>query len=104
MKHWDLLPKELVTLIGSHGVKITTQFLFRTTTLACFKGMETGKFRQFELLDDGNLCEIPTLGEIRQLVSELPAFSADAAAYFLKGERRKWFIAGADRNTRTEAI
>ena len=106
MKHWDLTPNEHVELIRQDGVKIGARFLFHTTVRACFtiRAGEAGEFREFELLEDGNLRDRPTKAEIlRTLRAESFEFdyNSRAAADIMKARRKIWRIAGADRHTRT---
>jgi hypothetical protein len=63
MKHWDLTPKQQVTLIRQDGHKLPAQFLFRDTVRACFQVLDQeqcGEFVQFQLMDDGTLKDSPT--------------------------------------------
>jgi hypothetical protein len=63
MKHWDLTPKQHVTLIRQDGHKLPAQFLFRDTVRACFQVLDQeqcGEFLQFQLMDDGTLKDSPT--------------------------------------------
>lgn len=116
MKHWDLTPKEIVTMTCLHDGRILrARFLFHTTTLACFMvlrignggsdswGDKEGKFTEFELQDDGTLRDRRSTDEIiRTLKTE--GFSFDynsrAAADIAEMRRRRWRINGPDRNTR----
>ena len=65
---------------------------------------EAGRFREFELLEDGNLLDRPTQDEILRTM-HAHGFSFDynsrAAADIMKSRRKRWYIAGADRHTRT---
>jgi hypothetical protein len=92
MKHWDLIPSEIVRLrrgLVDHAEDqgksdIHARFLFHTTRLACFEIVVLDpkappKFVEYEALDDGSLREV-------------------------RGEsfiRRCWHVVGPDRNTRT---
>lgn len=72
MKHWDLTPKQLVTLIRRDGHKIECRFLFRDTVHACFLVYDAelvGRFRQFQLMNDGGLKTAP---EHADLIAALP--------------------------------
>jgi hypothetical protein len=77
MKHWDLNPKEYVTLVREDGHRIQAYFLFRDTIRACFTtwtmaqkanniadrlaiGMFEGRFREFLLTNEGDLRDVPT--------------------------------------------
>ena len=63
MKHWDMTPKQLVTLTCTDGTTLEARFLFRDTVRAAFviyDGEQFGDFREFQLLDDGDLKTSPT--------------------------------------------
>jgi hypothetical protein len=62
LKHWQLTPKQVVTLIRSDGFKMPAQFLFRDTVRATFKvpGALAGWQREFQLAPDGGLITQPS--------------------------------------------
>lgn len=63
MKHWDLTPKQFVTLTSTNGITLEARYLFSDTVRACFliyDGEQFGDFRQFQILDDGDLKTSPT--------------------------------------------
>ena len=63
MKHWDLTPKQFVTLNCTNGITLEARYLFSDTVRACFliyDGEQFGEFRQFQILDDGDLKTSPT--------------------------------------------
>jgi hypothetical protein len=67
MKHWELTPKQAVTLIRQDGIRVHVQLLFRDTTVAAFTGVpDQGEFWQLHLLDDGRLREMPKRADLVQ--------------------------------------
>lgn len=85
MKHWDLIPGERVRLgrspftpMFSDTASIEAVFRFRSTLLACFEPVvrlrEGPRLLEFELVDDGGL----------------------------RDHHGRVYIAGEDRNTRTQ--
>lgn len=63
MKHWDLTPKQKITLIREDGHQEEAQFLFRDTVRACFQILDEeqcAELVQFQLMDDGTLKDSPT--------------------------------------------
>lgn len=70
MKHWDLTPKQQVTLIRQDGHELPAQFLFRDTVRACFQVLDEeqcGELVQFQLMDDGTLKDSPTREQLLSL-------------------------------------
>ena len=61
LRHWQLTPKQVVTLIRSDGFRMPAQFLFRDTVRATFKvpGALAGWQREFQLAPDGGLITQP---------------------------------------------
>ena len=88
MKHWDLTPNEPVELIRQDGLKIQARFLFHTTVRACFmtRAGEAGRFREFELLEDGNLLEY--YGRLH--ANGFSFYNSRAAADIMKSRRKRW--------------
>jgi len=72
MKHWDLTPKQLVTLIRQDGHKVEARFLFRDTVRASFAvgddkwvvPSSLAPTTTFQLQDDGSLRTAPTTEQL----------------------------------------
>jgi len=95
MKHWDLKPGELVTLVRGRDDQTENLeggwkgkpavFRFHTTRLCCFETIDLDpdappRLLQFEACDDGSLIELPEIGF-----------------------KKRWHVVGPDRHTRTVA-
>ena len=62
LKHWELRPKQVVTLVRQDGFRMPALFLFRDTVRGVFKvpGPMEGQQREFQLAPDGGLISQPT--------------------------------------------
>jgi hypothetical protein len=99
MKHWDLIPKETVTLIREDGETIEARFLFRDTARATFQKVR-GNHEDLVLMlsADGSLLGLPTKDEIIRNVGPGENYTAGHAA-IARGRRHRFVIAGEDRHT-----
>ncbi len=77
--HWDLTPREQVTLTSAAGGYLNAVFLFRDTVRACL--LIDGELREFGLTREGRLSQ--PLGEWPSTL------------------HRVWSVEGEPRNTRT---
>jgi hypothetical protein len=65
LKHWELTPKQVVTLVRQDGFRMPAQFLFRDTIRGVFKvpGPMDGWQREFQLAPNGGLIAQPTTAD-----------------------------------------
>lgn len=92
MKHWDLTPKQKITLIREDGHQVEAQFLFRDTVRACFRFLDdeqVGTLHELLLTNDGNLKDLPTFESLARLYRHYSTMSAMAV---FNPELKRWRI------------
>lgn len=101
MRHWDLTPKEEVTLVREDGKKLRLVFLFRDTARAVFRGIKN--FYEFQLAEDGSLTDVPMSTEFIRVLyakADVVEYNSAVAASIARMQRKRWRIAGERRFTR----